>query len=320
MIKNQDGTYIYLTVPEQYKCVYEKLLIKLSDLGIDIVKDCGATCRGINRSVINCWNMFQAACAAYTLGEEKKAHLLIHYINTQLQLGCSCNDTNPDKPNPDKPNPDKPNPDDSPNITNFKLNITNCEGSQTLQINTATFTITNATNIKANSLKILTSTGEVIKEGLGITSPQTFDNIPLEVVEGNSYTFYAQIEDNEEKVYKSNNYTITCSQQQIVSYNYYGTNENATIDSITTGQKTTSSNINRLPTPTKVVWFAIPQGKSLVIDNADMNGDYFYNPGQGYNNNRLQEIQTTTIDGITYEFYKFVYFVNIEINLKVTIS
>ena len=320
MIKNQDGTYIYLTVPEQYKCVYEKLLIKLSDLGIDIVKDCGATCRGINRSVINCWNMFQAACAAYALGEEKKAHLLIHYINTQLQLGCSCNDTNPDKPNPDKPNPDKPNPDDSPNITNFKLNITNCEGSQTLQINTATFTIANATNIKANSLKILTSTGEVIKEGLGITSPQTFDNIPLEVVEGNSYTFYAQIEDNEEKVYKSNNYTITCSERQIVSYNYYGTNEDATIDSITTGQKTTSSNINRLPTPTKVVWFAIPQGKSLVIDNADMNGDYFYNPNQGYNNNRLQEIQTTTIDGITYEFYKFVYFVNIEINLKVTIS
>ena len=315
MIKNQDGTYIYLTVPEQYKCVYEKLLIKLSDLGIDIVKDCGATCRGINRNVINCWNMFQAACAAYTLGEEKKAHLLIHYINTQLQLGCSCGD----KPNPDEPKPDEPKPD-STSITNFKLNITNCEGSQTLQINTATFTITNATNIKANSLKILTSTGEVIKESLGITSPQTFANIPLEVVEGNSYTFYAQIEDNDGKVYKSNNYTITCSKQQIISYNYYGTNEDATIDSITTGQKTTSSNIDRLPTPTKVVWFAIPKGKSLVIDNADMNGDYFYNPKQGYNNRRLQEIQETTINGTTYEFYKFVYFVNIEINLKVTIN
>ena len=50
-----------------------------------------------------------------------------------------------------------------------------------------------------------------------------------------------------------------------------------------------------------------------------MNGDYFYNPKQGYNNKRLQEIQTTTIEGTIYEFYKFVYFVNIEINLKVTI-
>lgn len=73
MDKDTNGRYIYCVIPEKYKCIYEKLLIKLSDLGIDILKDCGSTCRGVNKNIINCWNMFQAACAAYNLGEEKKS-------------------------------------------------------------------------------------------------------------------------------------------------------------------------------------------------------------------------------------------------------
>lgn len=88
MAQNQNNPFIYLTVPYRYNCVYQKLLRKLADLGIDILNDCGATCRGINRNIINCWNMFQAACGAYALGEEKKADLLINYINVQLKFGC----------------------------------------------------------------------------------------------------------------------------------------------------------------------------------------------------------------------------------------
>ena len=88
MIQNEDGTYVYLTVPFKYNCVYTKLLIMVSDLGIDLIKDCTSTCKGVNRQVINCWNMFQAACAAYQLGEEKKADLLINYIIAQLRLEC----------------------------------------------------------------------------------------------------------------------------------------------------------------------------------------------------------------------------------------
>lgn len=88
MIQNEDGTYVYLTVPLKYNCVYTKLLIMVSDLGIDLIKDCTSTCKGVNRQVINCWNMFQAACAAYQLGEEKKANLLINYIVAQLRLEC----------------------------------------------------------------------------------------------------------------------------------------------------------------------------------------------------------------------------------------
>lgn len=65
MRKNEDGMYTYLDVPSKYNCVYKKLLIKLSDLGVDMIKDCTSTCKGINRQVINCWNMFQSACFQY---------------------------------------------------------------------------------------------------------------------------------------------------------------------------------------------------------------------------------------------------------------
>lgn len=89
---SEDGVYTYLDIPNKYGCVYTKLLIKLSDLGIDIIKDCTSTCKGINRQVINCWNMFQGACAAYQLGEIKKADMLVDYINKQFNFGCEFDD------------------------------------------------------------------------------------------------------------------------------------------------------------------------------------------------------------------------------------
>lgn len=89
MIPNEDGTYTYLIVPLKYNCVYTKLLVMMSDIGIDLIKDCTSTCKGINRQVINCWNMFQAACSAYQLGETKKADLLINYIIAQLRFECT---------------------------------------------------------------------------------------------------------------------------------------------------------------------------------------------------------------------------------------
>jgi hypothetical protein len=98
MAQNQNNPFIYLTVPYRYNCVYQKLLRKLADLGIDILNDCGATCRGINRNIINCWNMFQAACGAYALGEGKKADLLINYINIQLKFGCPLLDEETEPP------------------------------------------------------------------------------------------------------------------------------------------------------------------------------------------------------------------------------
>lgn len=80
--------FIYLTVPIKYKCVYEKLLIKISELGIDLIKDCNIICDCLNKSIITCWNLFQSACASYALGEIKLADFMIDYISKQLNFNC----------------------------------------------------------------------------------------------------------------------------------------------------------------------------------------------------------------------------------------
>lgn len=78
--------YTYLTIPAEYVCLYHKILVYLSDFGIELLKDCKAGCSAKNKSIIDCWNMFQALCAAHSLGETKKAELLYNYITAQLEL------------------------------------------------------------------------------------------------------------------------------------------------------------------------------------------------------------------------------------------
>ena len=88
--------YIYLIVPIKYKCVYTSLLVKMSEAGISILADCSSCCSGNNRQLINCWIIFQAACAAYDLSETKKADLYINYIIAQLGLQCDKEDIDDD--------------------------------------------------------------------------------------------------------------------------------------------------------------------------------------------------------------------------------
>ena len=88
IIKNDSNGYIYMVIPEEYMCVYNELLGLLSNLGIDMIKDCAASCKGNSKNIINCWNMFQTACAAYSIKEVKKADLIIKYIMSTLKLSC----------------------------------------------------------------------------------------------------------------------------------------------------------------------------------------------------------------------------------------
>ena len=85
MIKDTEG-FIYLEIPIDYACTYHKLLTYMADYGIDAIKECDSACKGSNKSIIKCWNMFQAAIAAYSIGRKKEANLLIDYINGQLDL------------------------------------------------------------------------------------------------------------------------------------------------------------------------------------------------------------------------------------------
>lgn len=77
---------LYLTIPADYVCTYHRLLVYLADFGKNLLDDCSASCKGNNKTVIDCWNLFQSALACKTLGQDKEAGLFIDYINKQLEI------------------------------------------------------------------------------------------------------------------------------------------------------------------------------------------------------------------------------------------
>lgn len=90
-----ENDVIYIKIPYKWSCIYQKILIAFADLGIDMLKDCNASCTSNNKSIINCFNMFNAAIAAYELRESdnwetdkmlKQANTIIKYIEAQLNI------------------------------------------------------------------------------------------------------------------------------------------------------------------------------------------------------------------------------------------
>lgn len=77
---------IYLTIPKSWNKTYYKLLYLLSIEGKHILDDCNYLCGNKGNNVFTCWNMFQAALAAYTIKDTKRANLFIEYIDKQIQI------------------------------------------------------------------------------------------------------------------------------------------------------------------------------------------------------------------------------------------
>ena len=86
--------YIYMTIPADYVCTYHKILILLSEYGVNMLNDCQAGCSNQNKSIINCFNMFNAAVAARKLGQDKTAETIMKYVNGQLNIIHNYNDIN----------------------------------------------------------------------------------------------------------------------------------------------------------------------------------------------------------------------------------
>ena len=76
--------YVYVTIPAEYVCVYHRILAMLADYGLDMLKDCKATCTERNSGVIECFNMFNSAVACRQLGRLKEAALIIKYIKAKI--------------------------------------------------------------------------------------------------------------------------------------------------------------------------------------------------------------------------------------------
>ena len=78
--------YVYLEIPEDWLCIYHKLLHYLADFGEDALKNCDTSCTGKNKNILKCWGMFQSALAAKSIGDDKLANTLIKYVDAQLDL------------------------------------------------------------------------------------------------------------------------------------------------------------------------------------------------------------------------------------------
>jgi hypothetical protein len=79
-----DETMVILSIPKEWKEIYIKLLTVISQSGEAILNDCSYGCKGDGSVMFNAWNIFQSACAAYALGETKRANLYIDYVNKQI--------------------------------------------------------------------------------------------------------------------------------------------------------------------------------------------------------------------------------------------
>ena len=77
---SDNNKFIFLKVPVKWTDIYNKLLILMSNRGIDMIKDCNASCDGETKKLIECWNQFNAACAAYAIGQETEAKILIRIL------------------------------------------------------------------------------------------------------------------------------------------------------------------------------------------------------------------------------------------------
>lgn len=64
-MNNENKKRVYLEIPIDYICVYNKLKYLIYNYGIDLINDCSSSCKPKNQEIVNCWNLFQLAVTNY---------------------------------------------------------------------------------------------------------------------------------------------------------------------------------------------------------------------------------------------------------------
>lgn len=83
---NNDIVLIHSIIPIKYVCTYRKLLVLMTNYGIDVLEDCKASCKTKNKNILDCYNLFLSAVAAYNKDKtDKTADTLVHYIEAQIR-------------------------------------------------------------------------------------------------------------------------------------------------------------------------------------------------------------------------------------------
>ena len=65
---------------------YNKISLKIKEVGEEILLDCTSSCKCKNTPLINCWLMFQSMIAAHNLKMEKQEKMFHKFIIEQLKL------------------------------------------------------------------------------------------------------------------------------------------------------------------------------------------------------------------------------------------
>lgn len=99
-LNNQEAkapnVYYHTIIPKEWINTYGKLCVLIQHYGADMLKDCNAKCSPNNKTIIDCFNMFEAAICArnlstrYNVNEnsipesEKLGNLLYNYVTKQI--------------------------------------------------------------------------------------------------------------------------------------------------------------------------------------------------------------------------------------------
>ena len=75
-----------IQMPKEWNETYLKLCSIFSQYGIEAIKECKALCADRNVHIIDCYNVFNSAVAAYNSGRTREATLIYNYLVGQLNI------------------------------------------------------------------------------------------------------------------------------------------------------------------------------------------------------------------------------------------
>lgn len=77
---------IYNVIPKEWYGLSQWIYYLYTDYGLEAIKECNLSCDKRVSHIIECYNMFNSAIAAYNVGKYKEANLIIKYIKEQLKI------------------------------------------------------------------------------------------------------------------------------------------------------------------------------------------------------------------------------------------
>lgn len=216
---SENDEWVFLKVPVDYQYIFEQLLTRMSTWGQELLDDCTASCKGANRDILNCWNLFQSAILAYEYGDVTKANYIVGYISEVLNSPTPSPSPNPD-PTP-TPTPDpEPEPDpDSVALRNLNVEVQFKPEEAMMSIDRIDVDIINKQDAKPNSMKLIdSSSGVVVADNLPVAETVDVAIEDLPVTYDSEVDFVVEVTDESNNVHRSAPFKVNTPPQPEPDY------------------------------------------------------------------------------------------------------